>query len=207
MVSIRCVCEKLVLEGTLGNTFAKLEHSWLQTVQRKFKFINSKRTLSTLIQEWRTEGLNVWNWRQKAKWFHTHSVAVCASTLAASGTLTGQITPPSAIDCCLSICMFFSRWVTWHFQSAPSHVIFSQSDQNCWCFKQSHVKLMNQIFNTLIVDNVFVYFLLMRHLIKFTNESFQNHFPKKQYLKQVNLLVTRIITAKESSSSILNKPK
>lgn len=119
--------------------------------KEKFKFINSKRTLSTLIQEWRTEGLNVWNWRQKAKWFHTHSVAVCASTLAASGTLTGQITPQSAIHCCLSICMFFSRSVTWHFQAAPSHVVFSLSDQSCRCFKWSHVDLVSQMFNTCCV--------------------------------------------------------
>lgn len=61
---------------------------------------------------------------------------------------TGQITPQSAIHCCLSICMLFSCLVTWLFQSATSYVIFFQRDQSFWCFKWSDVdQIINQTFN------------------------------------------------------------
>ncbi len=55
---------------------------------------------------------------------------------------TGQITPQSAIHCCLSICMLFSCLVTWLFQSATSYVIFSQSAQRFRCFRWSDADLI-----------------------------------------------------------------
>lgn len=104
---------------------------------------------------------------------------------------TGQITPQSAVHCCLSICMLFSCLVTWLFQSATSYVISSQSDQSFWSFKRSDVDpVIIQKFDIYISIFSFwcgsfpcLYFLLMRCLIGFTNELFQKWLSRNEVFK------------------------
>lgn len=54
--STRCVFKRLALQETGGYIAAKLEHSWSQSVQRKFELIYSKWTQSTLTEEWSIRG-------------------------------------------------------------------------------------------------------------------------------------------------------
>lgn len=70
---------------------------------------------------------------------------------------TGQITPQSAIHCCLSICMFFSCPVTWLFSVCCiiCHLLALESFR---CFKWSDVLIYFSSMFLFDVSHLFVFY-------------------------------------------------